>query len=653
MKELRKTSKNIKIAGCVLMSCLLICIGKAFWLQVIVCEEYQKKALSEIFTSVTLPPKRGDILDRRGKTFSMSIDVASVYAHPNKINDKDAISTEIANILNVSRDHILQSLNTEKSFVWLKRTITPYQAEKILGLKNDAVGVVREYSRFYPNREIGSQVTGFVNVDNRGLEGIEKAFDFMLIGPEKKLIIMKDARGKGFAVVKEETGNKKMHHIVLTIDRELQHAMQIALKKVVEERRALSANAVLMDCNTGEILAMASYPTYDPNKYMAYGPDTYKNRSITDVFEPGSCIKPFVYALALQKNVITPSSVFNCENGAYAVAGKVIRDVHPYHDLTAEQVIIKSSNIGISKIGDKVGYSDYYDFLKRIGFGARLGIELPGERSGFLREPKTIRRIEEVNSYFGQGITVTTLQLVAGMAALVNGGYVVKPHLVKEIRDEQGSVVKTFYAQANERVISDRVSNILRNTLEKVTEKEGTGSKARVPFYSVGGKTGTAQKVDPATRTYAHMKYVSSFIGFAPVEYPRFVLGVVVDEPKKEYYGGVVAAPVFSEIASVALARIGPKPEERVPITIAQGQDKTMDKSLMESCLSMAQENVLPDFRGMTIREVLKTARLMRLPVEIKGSGFAVMQEPAPGTGLNQVGKLMVEFMPAHTRKGG
>lgn len=653
MKEANKTGKNIKIAGYLLIFLLLLCVGKAFWLQIIVADKYSKKAMAEIFTSITLPPKRGEITDRNGKVLSLSIDVASLYAHPNKINNKEHIAKQIAEVLHTNPENIIDKLQTEKSFVWIKRTITPLEAERISQIRSDAIGVLKEYARFYPNKELASQTIGFVNIDNRGIEGIEKALDFMLVGPEKKVILMRDARGKGFAVVKEEVGQKKVHHVVLTIDRELQHALEAALRKVVEERRALSANAVLMDCNTGEILAMATYPTYDPNNYMRYSPDSYRNRSITDVYEPGSVMKPFVFAIALEKGVITPMSVFDCENGSYAVAGKVIRDVHPYGALTAEQVIVKSSNIGATKIGDRVGYEEFYKFLRRIGFGSPLGIELVGERSGFLREPKKIRRIEEINTYFGQGVTVTTLQMVAGMAALVNGGYVVKPHVVKEIRDERGAVVRTTPVDARERVLSQRTSDIVKATLEKVTDTGGTGSKARVPMYSVGGKTGTAQKVDPNTKTYAQGRYISSFIGFAPAEYPRFVLGVSVDEPKGEYYGGLVAAPVFSEISAVALARLGLRPQ--IPsLTLAQSKKEgLLDSSLVETCLSMAQQNVLPDFKGMSIREVLNTARLLRIPVEIRGSGFAVRQQPSPGTGLNEVGKLLVEFMPPDTRKGG
>ncbi|MFN3535305.1 MAG: penicillin-binding protein, partial [Desulfatiglandales bacterium] len=503
------------------------------------------------------------------------------------------------------------------------------------------------------NKSLASQTVGFVNIDNRGVEGIEKAFDFLLMGPEKKVVLMKDATGKAFAVVKEEIGQKKIHQVSLTIDRELQQAMEEALKKVVLERRAISANAVLMDSNTGEILAMATYPSYDPNNYGLFPPERYRNRSITDVYEPGSVMKPFVFALALEKGAITPSSLFHCENGKYPVAGKVIKDVHPYGTLTAEQVIVKSSNIGASKIGDRVGYEEFYRFMRKLGFGTPLGIELPGERSGFLRDPKRVRRIEEVNTYFGQGVTVTTLQMVAGMATLVNGGYVVKPHLVREIRDEKGAIIRSAPPSFGERVLSGRTSDIVKGVLEKVTEGGGTGSKARVPMYSVGGKTGTAQKVDPILKTYAPGRYISSFIGFAPADYPRFVLGVVVDEPKGEYYGGVVAAPVFSEIASVALARMGLKPDSGPQPLMAQINKEKEYPSPMESCLSMAQQNVLPDFRGMPIREVLNTARLLRVPIEIKGSGFAVKQDPRPGTGLNEVRKLFVEFHRPNMGKGG
>ena len=652
MKETSVHRVRIKIAASLIFAFILACVLKAFWLQVIVADKYSKKALSEIITSVNVPAKRGQILDRNGKVLAMSIDVASVYANPHKILNKTQTAKEISKILKVEESTIMAALESSKPFVWIKRSVSPYQAEQIMSLKIEGIGIIKEYARFYPNKELASQTIGFVNIDNKGIEGIEKVYDDVLTGPEKKIILMKDARGKGFAVVKEEFTEKRNFNIYLTIDRELQQALEIALKNVVETRKAISANAVLMDCNTGEILAIATYPSYNPNNFKKYDAAFYRNRSITDVYEPGSIMKPFVFAAALEKNLISPMTIFDCEHGKYPIAGKIIKDVQPYGALTAEGVIVKSSNIGSLKMGERLGYENFYNFLKKLGFGSPLGIELPGERSGYLRPPQKIRKIEEVNTYFGQGVTVTTLQMVAGMAALVNGGYVVRPHVVKELKDERGKVVKPPVLVEGERLLNQKTSDIVKGVLEKVTT-EGTGTKARIPLYTVGGKTGTAQKVDPNTRSYAPGKYISSFIGFAPVEYPRYVLGVVVDEPKGEYYGGVVAAPVFSQICSAALAHTGVSPS--VPRPIFANKDNVLKQEglLMESCLTMAQDDVLPDFTGMSIREVLNTTRLLKLPVEVKGSGFAVYQDPKPGLQLSQVKRLVVEFRPPHEAKGG
>jgi len=651
MKEPSQHQLRIKIAAGFIFAFLIACAIKAFWLQVIVADKYSKKALSEIITCVNLPAKRGQILDRNGKVLAMSIDVASVYANPHKILNKTQTAKEISRILGMNESSVTELLESSKPFVWIKRSVSPYHAEQVMNLKVEGIGIIKEYARFYPNKELASQTIGFVNIDNKGVEGIEKVYDELLTGPEKKILLMKDARGKGFAVVKEEVTEKRSFNIYLTIDRELQQALELALKNVVEERKAISANAVLMDCNTGEILAIATYPSYDPNNFKKYDPAFYRNRSITDVYEPGSIMKPFVFSAALERNVISPMTVFDCEHGKYPIAGKIIKDVHPYGALTAESIIVKSSNIGALKIGERLGYENFYNFLKKLGFGSPLGIELPGERSGFLRPPQRIRKIEEVNTYFGQGVTVTTLQMVAGMAALVNGGYVVRPHVVKELKDDRGKVVNAPVTGPGEHILTPKTSNIVRGVLEKVT-LEGTGTKARIPMYTVGGKTGTAQKVDPRTKSYAPGKYTSSFIGFAPVEYPRYVLGVVVDEPKGEYYGGVVAAPVFSQICSVALAHTGVTPSVPQPTIANKNSEANQEGPLVESCLSTAQEDVLADFTGMSLREVLNTTRLLKVPVEVKGSGFAVYQDPKPGLQLSQVKRLVVEFRPPHEAKG-
>ncbi|HJX33660.1 MAG TPA: penicillin-binding protein, partial [Desulfatiglandales bacterium] len=507
------------------------------------------------------------------------------------------------------------------------------------------VGFTSESGRYYPGMDIAGHLLGFVGSDNQGLEGLEKKYDDVLTGPQRTLVQMVDALGRPFFISNPDAGNNRnLYNLVLTVDKDIQYKAQQALEEAVEKAKGKSGQCLIMDPETGEILAMAVAPSFNPNIFKKFNPSQWRNRTITDCYEPGSAIKAFLLAAALDSKVVAPSTKFYCEEGEYQVATHQIHDTKKYGTLSVSDIVILSSNIGALKIGQVLGYGNYYEYLKRFGFGDKTGIELIGERQGTVRSPEAINLVDKSTIFFGQGMSVTSLQLANAMAAIANGGKLMKPYVVKAMTDESGRTVKEFHPQMIRRVLSEEISQKVAGILEGVVSERGTAPLAAITGYRVAGKTGTAQKINPLTKGYSNEDYVSIFVGFAPVKNPRMVILVMIDEPKAVVYGGTVAGPVFREAGKWALNSMRVNPEIRVAEIIKESPQDSAESP--DKPVLIGEANLLPDFRGKTMREVLKRGNELGLDVLIDGSGMAISQEPDPGSPLDGITSIKVSFRP-------
>jgi len=647
---------------------LLVILARGYQLQVLERDKLTAIARAGYSGVVKLPPMRGTIYDRQGKELAVSVEVASVYAHPNLIEKPNATAEKLAGLLDLPSSEIRPLLEEKTRFVWLKRKIPPETAEEVRQLGLAGVGTTVESRRFYPGKEIAGHLIGFSGVDNQGLEGLEKTYDQYLKGPQCVLIQMRDALGRPFFVSRptprgDPDEARKIHDIVLTIDKHIQYKAQQALEEAVSRYKAESGHCIVLDPGTGEILAMAVAPSFNPNVFSSYDPSRWRNRPVTDCYEPGSTIKAFLIAAALEKAVVSPLTRFECENGKFRVANHTIHDTHEYDVLTAEDIVVLSSNIGAVKIGWKLGYRTFTDYLRAFGFGKMTGIDFLGERAGFIRPTEEARPIDQANVYFGQGLTVTSIQLVMAMAAVANGGKLMRPHLVKEIRTAEGKVVERVKPQVVRQVLSMDAAAKTARILSGVVSERGTAPRAAVAGFQAAGKTGTAQKVDPETKRYSRSKYVSLFGGFVPVDDPRLVCLVVVDEPKGNNYGGIVAAPVFSEVCRWTLNHLRVPPRlrlaeveiredgERAVFELIKGEgtpgeDMAGAAGPGPPASAVERMEMLPDFKGESMREVLMEGSRLGIRVALEGTGLAVAQQPEAGVEVGRVKTVLVKFEP-------
>ncbi len=526
----------------------LILIGRLTFLQLIRYPSLSSKARNQHFFKVKLDPRRGDILDSRGRAIALSLERWSVYAHPYKLEDKAKAAVVLSSALHMDKETILEKLRSDAPFVWIKRQaeMDEYKSIKKQGL--DGIGFIKGAKRYYPHGQLGANAIGFVGVDNEGLEGIENRFNNILVGFPGEYQAERDARGEEifsyvFRLIKPVEGAS----IYLTIDNVIQNIAEESLAKAINKTKAKGGTAIVLDPNSGEILGMASYPTFDPNHFNSFPQNSYRNQAISFVFEPGSTFKTITAAAALEERLFKIQDKIYCEDGALKVANYIIHDHKPYSWLTFSETIEKSSNIGLLKIGQRVGRETFYEYIRTFGFGERLGVEMPGEEKGILPSLHTWKPITLATISFGQGIAVTPIQIVGAYAAIANGGIFNKPYIVKKIIGPEGVPFKKHFSTEGKRVISGETSSRLREILRKVVEGH-SGRLVRIDGLDIAGKTGTAQKVSPEGG-YSKDKYIASFIGFMPVDEPKILIGVFVDEPQGIHYGSVVAGPCFRDMA--------------------------------------------------------------------------------------------------------
>ncbi|WP_243370067.1 penicillin-binding protein [Geotalea sp. SG265] len=648
------TRIRIRFMGGVFVSIFVLIAARAFYLQVVKKESLVKLADKQHQRIVPLTPVRGAIFDSNNAPLAVSIEMDSCFAEPRNVEDIPDAAAKLAPLLSMPADQVEKKLRGSKNFVWLQRRMPPDKVAAIKALQLEGIAFVKESKRFYPNSEIAAHVVGFTGMDPEGLEGIELKYDSTILGGTGYLVTERDALGrevynKGIVVKNSAKGQ----NITLTLDKNIQYIAEKELAKAVETNGAKAGIALVMEPATGRVLAMASYPTFNPNTYFKYTPQALRNRSIADSFEPGSTFKIFLAATALEQRAIRRGDGFDCENGSYSIGGRTIHDTHKYGYLSIAQILKYSSNIGAAKIGARLGSDKLYAGLTGFGFGEKTGIDLPGESGGTLRNKNQWFGVDLATISFGQGVTATALQIATAVSAVANGGLLMKPYLVEKISDDNGNMLRTSAPEVRRRVISEETAKTVAHMLEGVVVEGGTGVNAAVDGYRSAGKTGTAQKVDPLTRGYSADKRTASYVGFVPLEKPRLTILVVVDEPKTSPYGGVVAAPAFSAIAQQALCylKVPPdhplkkKPEQMVVKSAPPAE--TVDAVADGGVVAGATGAVMPNFRGMSMRQALKIMEQRGLNVKLQGSGRAVEQNPKPGSIISGNDQVWVRFVPS------
>jgi cell division protein FtsI (penicillin-binding protein 3) len=646
---------RIRLVGLCFLAAFGFVAARAFHLQVLGQQDWERRAERQHQKVIPLIPQRGTIFDRHGEALAVSLEVDSIYLEPQKVSDPAAAARQLADALGLKVRSVRAKLNSGKGFLWLKRQVSPRESELVRAMGLEGVGFTKEHRRFYPNSEVGAQIIGFTGLDPEGLEGLELKYDSVLLGQGGFLVTERDALGRGLGGGGEETvqGGEPGSDLHLTLDKNLQYIAEKELAEGVKSSHARAGTVVVLDPSSGEVLAMASQPDYNPNAFSRYRPRQWRDRAICDTYEPGSTMKMFLLAAALDKGVVKPSTVIDCENGAYRVGGKTIHDHHPYGRLKLPEILKVSSNIGAAKVGQALDRENFYNYLRDFGFGETSGIDLPGEQPGLLRKPSHWFDIDLAAISFGQGLTVTPLQIAAAAAAIANGGYLMQPYVVEQVVNPYGEVVESHQPKVRQQVVSTAVAKEVKNMLELVTEEGGTGTLASVPGYRVAGKTGTAQKVDPVTGTYSTDKIEASFVGFVPADDPKLVILVVLDEPEGRTFGGLVAAPIFSRIAAQGLRYLKVAPREPV----APGSLPPLDEALAHQEAAVDVPAALPDARqgespvmpncmGMSYRQVLQTMENIKLNIRLDGSGRVIRQHPKPGEAIKFGSEVWVRLAP-------
>lgn len=552
---------RIAAVGIVFSIFLTVIGAKAVYLQVVRSSWLAQRAAREYQRSYAINGNRGAIYDTNGNELAISGEAVSVAVNPSAIEAPERAAGALADALGIDKATVSQRLSDpERAFAWLKRRVTPDEESRVRAAGIPGVQYIRERCRYYPNRELAAQVLGFTGVDGTGLEGVEFYYDKILQGDRGKLQVLRDALGRRFETEDQAVQRDGGSHLVLTIDQTIQHIAEKELAQAVGDSRAGAGSAVILAPQTGAVLAMANVPGFNVNAFGNYPSHVWRNRAVTDRFEPGSTMKIFSAAAAIESGGYTPSSAFYCENGAYQIGPNTIHDTKPHGWLTLREIIKYSSNIGAVKLGENIGPKALFDVLSGFGFGARTGIDFPGETSGKLPVYTEWTQIDAGAIAFGHGVSVTAVQLAAATAAIANEGILMKPYIVKAIKDTRGRPIQRFAPQPIRRVVSPETARIVTDMMRAVVEEEGTGAQAELIGYTAGGKTGTAQKLSK-DGGYSEDQFVASFVGFAPASHPAVVILVVVDDPKGSHYGGTVAAPAFRRMAQAILDYLNITPD--------------------------------------------------------------------------------------------
>ena len=552
MINLKKEAKNrIFFVTFLIVLCFFAIAGRLFWLQIIQHDYLQQRASQQQHRTINLAARRGNIYDQKGELLATSIAVQSLYAVPRQIKNKHQIAKDLSTIINQPEEKIFKAINNQRYFVWLARRLESNQVIAIQALKEFGLQFIPEEKRFYLYDNLASHIIGFTNIDDQGLSGIEYAQNKHLKGTPGQYVMSSDLFGKEIyshtRKIQEPVDGKKM---TLAIHSFLQYVAQRELLRAIQISSANAGCVIIANPHNGEILAMASYPDYNPNQYYKYTNNNLRNRAIETIYEPGSTLKAISIAAAINENVVKPDTLIDCPD-SFSYGSRVINDSHKHEveQKTVTTILAESLNVGTAKIGLMLGKNKLYEYLKRFGFGDKTGFPLPGESYGMLRSAKNWDKSDEAIIPFGQSIAVTPIQLVMAISAIANGGILYEPIIIKSLEGDNGRFQQGSPAKEVRRVISEKTAKQIREMMVKVTT-EGTAEVAKIYGYNVAGKTGTAQKVNPNGRGYLKDRYIGSFIGFLPAESPKAVILVMIDDPALgRHHGSVCAAPAFKIIA--------------------------------------------------------------------------------------------------------
>ena len=656
---------------------MLIVCARLVYLQFSQHEGLASRARQQQSNSIDTAPQRGELLDRQGRQLARSVQTVSLFLDPDglDVGQLECTAQELSRSLGLKSKDLLaefrEAQDAKKRFIWIARRLDADQANRLTALNLPGLQSVLEPKRYYPNGSLAAHVLGYVGLDGDGLGGLERSFNSKISGEPGRLFREKDASGKPYESY--EIAAKAGQTVVLTIDQSIQYEAEQALNEAVKNSHAKSGTVIVLDPRSGEILALANAPTFDPNQVAASSRDALSNWALQNIYEPGSTFKIVAFSAALEEKLARVEDHIDCQMGAITVAGRVVHDHKPFGTLTLSEALAKSSNVAAIKLGLRVGDPKMYDYITRFGFGSKTGIELPGETAGILRKVERWQPSSIGSIAMGQEVGVTPVQMVAAFGALANNGLRIAPHIIREVRNEAGAVV--FQPQPQQRrVISAETAISLRGMLEGVT-LHGTAKKAQLDGYSAAGKTGTAQKIDPKTHAYSKTKFVGSFVGFAPVSNPQVVIIVVMDEPAGAYHGGDVAAPVFREVAEQILPILGIEPDietKSAPDLIAQidqdperteklREEQTREQEERKATLPTVDSNggrggevvyapatrngiVMPDLRGRSVRDVARACAQLGLRVETRGEGKVFKQSPAAGSEVSTGQTIYVDF---------
>ncbi|MBI2017191.1 MAG: penicillin-binding protein 2, partial [Candidatus Rokubacteria bacterium] len=559
--------------------------------------------------TVTLHAQRGPIVDRQGVVLAASSPAESLFAQPRSVGDPVRVAARLAPLVRVPEPELHAALVSARQFVWLKRRLPPAVAAAVRDLRESGLGLVAEPLRLYPSRELAAHVLGFEGADG-GLEGIERVWEATLAGTPGRAVVDRDALGRDVITQQVLQAPAPGQGVMLTLDANIQYVAEREVDAAWRRTGATAAMAVVMEPRTGDVLAVAIRPTFNPNTFLDVpSRDSWRNRAVTDPFEPGSTFKAIMAAAALEEGVVRPDDRIFAENGEITIARTTIHDWKKYGWLTFAEVLQNSSNVGSIKVGLQLGAPRYHRYMTAFGFGAPTGLGLPGESRGLLREPQRWSALSLPTMSIGQEVSVTAVQLVAAFGAIANGGTLMRPRIVRAVFDAEGREVRRFEPTAVRQVISPETARTLTRLLARVVES-GTGHHAAIPGYEVAGKTGTAQKLDPATRRYSRAPGVLSFVGFAPAAAPRFTLLVMLDEPKNEKWGSEAAAPIFASIGREILRYPEVPPPDVTPVQIVTGSgaDAPAPRIRLVSTVELAADGGparMPDLRGQPLRPAL------------------------------------------------
>jgi cell division protein FtsI/penicillin-binding protein 2 len=536
-------------------------IYRLYNIQVIQSNKFEEIAQQEHLTSFSIEGERGNIYDRNLKKLVVNVNVQSLFAIPPKIENPREAALKISLILNLETKEVLDKLNQKRPFVWIKRKLNETEVEEIKKLNLEGLDFLKESKRFYPKQYLASNLMGFVGIDNQGLEGLELFFDQELKGLPGLVVLERDASGDEIPLsIKELNTHRDGNSIVLTIDEFIQYITEEALDKAFQKYKAKAGVAIVVEPKTGEVLAIAVRPSYDPNYFNKYALDLWRNLAITNTYEPGSTFKIVTIATALEEGVVKLDDQFYCK-GWTNYNGHIFHDIHQHGSQNLTDIVKNSCNVGVIQVGTRLEQKVFEKSIRRFGFGTLTEINLPGEVNGLIRSSKDWSKISLASISIGQEISITPIQLIMAISAIANRGTLMKPLIVKEILDSNQNSVKVFKPKAVRQVVSVETALTMTKILEQVVI-DGTGMEAKLDEYQVAGKTGTGQIFDFATGKYSNSAYVSLFVGYVPAENPKISILILLDQPKGSYYGGTVAAPVFKEIASKVLPYLSIPPNQ-------------------------------------------------------------------------------------------